>query len=142
MKTLLRVLLLLACGPAFSQAFYPSAPFYPGSMDTLVAPATPAVHTVKSTPGFVLHITCFNILATPVYVKLFNVASGSITLGTTSATMQLLCPGNTAGAGFVLSLGWPLNFTTAINYAVTGAISLTDNTAITATSVIVNVSYN
>lgn len=145
MKHLFRsllVLLALAVTPAFAQTYYPAAPFYPSSLDALIAPATPAVHTVKSSAGFVTGIVCFNLLATPVYINLFNVASGSITLGTTSATVKLMCPGNTAGAGFVLPVPWPLNFTTAINYSVSSGISLTDNTSTTASSVIVDTFYN
>src|SRR5580698_79890 len=105
-----------------------------------VAPATPAATSVKASAGVVTSVTCFNILATPVYVKLFNATS--VTLGTTSAVANFMCPGNTAGAGFVVSFPWALTFSTGIEYAVTGGISLTDNTSITASSVTVNIGYN
>jgi hypothetical protein len=110
------------------------------SFTTAVAPATPAAAVVKATPGAVTSVTCFNILATPVYIKFFNATS--VTLGTTSAVMNMMCPGNTAGAGFVVPFVNAMYFTVGIEYAVTGGIGLTDNTSITATSVIVNIGYN
>lgn len=122
-----------------AQVFNNQIPFYPATVVTAIAPATPAASSVKASAGYLLSVSCFNILATPVYIKLFNAAS--VTLGTTSAVMNLMCPGNTAGAGFVTSFAWPVTFSTAIQYAVTGGISLTDNTAITANSVTVNLSY-
>lgn len=109
-------------------------------LSSAIAPATPAVTTVKSSAGTINHIDCFNILATPVYVKVYDATS--VTLGTTSASYEFMCPGNTAGAGFIIQFARPIGFTNAIKYAVTGAISLTDNTAITASSVIVNVGFD
>lgn len=109
-------------------------------LNSAIAPATPAVATVKSSAGTISQLDCFNLLATPVYVKLYD--ASSVTLGTTSANYEFMCPGNTAGAGFVVHFGRPVGFATAIKYAVTGGISLTDNTAITANSVIVNIAYD
>lgn len=125
-------------GPVSAQSLYNQVPFATTSVATGVAPATPAATSVKASAGTLVGVSCFNLLATPVYVKLFN--ASSVTLGTTSAVMNLMCPGNTAGAGFAMLVG-AVNFSTAIQYAVTGGISLTDNTGITATSVIVNISY-
>jgi hypothetical protein len=105
-----------------------------------IAPATPAATSVKASPGVLASVTCFNILATPVYVKIFNATS--VTLGTTSAAMDFICPGNTAGTGFVVNFVYTPYFSTGIEYAVTGGISLTDNTAITANSVTVIIGYN
>lgn len=125
-------------GVVGAQAVYNQVPFTSTSVTSAVAPATPAATSVKASAGTLVSVSCFNILATPVYVKLFNAAS--VTLGTTSAVMNLMCPGNTAGSGFVAVFG-AVNFTTAIQYAVTGGISLTDNTSITATSVTVTITY-
>jgi hypothetical protein len=143
---LLKVLVFftaLACLPSFSDAqVFNQWPSQASSLKSTIAPATPAVNTVKAAAGVVTSITCFNLLATPVYINLFDLASGSITLGTTSANYKFMCPGNTAGAGFVASLPWAVSFATGINYSVSGAIALTDNTAITASSVIVNIGFN
>lgn len=139
MKRIITILCVWAVAvAAMGQAVYNQVPFTSTSVTSAVAPATPAATSVKASAGTLVSVSCFNILATPVYVKLFN--ASSVTLGTTSATMNLLCPGNTAGAGFVAVFG-AVNFSTAIQYAVTGGISLTDNTAITASSVTVNITY-
>lgn len=139
MKRIITILCVWAVAAvALGQAVYNQVPFTSTSVTSAVAPATPAATSVKASAGTLVSVSCFNILATPVYVKLFN--TGTVTLGTTAATMNLMCPGNTAGAGFVAVFG-AVNFSTAIQYAVTGGISLTDNTAITASSVTVNITY-
>ncbi len=112
------------------------------SYSNLIAPATPAVSTVKSGAGNVVNIVAFNQLSTPVFLKMFDV-SGSITLGTTASTYQFMIPGNTGGAGFVIPLAQGgRSHANSIKYAVTLNISTTDNTSITSNSVIVDVSYN
>jgi hypothetical protein len=83
---------------------------------------------------------CFNLNATPVYLKVFD--ASSVTLGTTSATFQFMIPGNTGGAGVALAIPGQRSCATEIQIAVTGGISLTDDTSITANSVIVDISYN
>ena len=106
-----------------------------------IAPATPTVTTVKSSAGNVYLVNAFNILSTPVYIKFFDV-SGTITLGTTAANYQFLVPGNTGGAGFAIPITVARSHANSIKYAVTLGISTTDDTSITANSVIVDVSYN
>lgn len=106
-----------------------------------LAPATPAATSIKSSAGQLYALACYNILATPVYLKLYNLATGSVTLGTTSALMEFMIPGNTAGTGFTLNIDKGIAFSTAITFAVTSGISLTDNTSTTASSVIVNAGY-
>jgi len=106
-----------------------------------IQPATPAKAVVKASAGQVYFIHATNNNATPVYIKLFNVAAGGVTLGTTAADVNLEVPGNTAGAGFVLPIPCGLAFGTAITLATTNAISATDNTSIAANSVIVTVGY-
>jgi len=137
--------LLLTCALALlpftaGAQVYNQWPAQASSFTSYIAAATPAVQTAKSSAGVLTSISCFNILATPVYVKLFDATS--VTLGSTSATYQFMCPGNTAGAGFVISMPWAITFANAIKYTITGGIALADNTAITASSVIVNVGYN
>jgi hypothetical protein len=142
-KNLFKLLLVaaLALAPWASDAqVFNQWPANQATLTSAIAPATPAVATIKASAGVITHIACFNILATPVYVKVWDAASP--TLGTTAATYQFMCPGNTAGAGFVASFNGWISFATAIKFAVTGAISTTDNTAITANSVIVNIAFN
>lgn len=140
-KILIALSLLVICAGAQAQVMN-QWPLQASSLKSTIAPATPAVNTVKAAAGVVTSITCFNILATPVYVNVFDLASGSITLGTTSANYKFMCPGNTAGSGFVVPLPWAVTFATGINYSVSGAIAVTDNTSITAASVIVNIGFN
>ena len=103
-----------------------------------IAPATPAIATPKASAGYLYGVIAFNLNATPVYLKFFD--NGSPSLGTTNASFQFMIPGNTGGAGFVIALMAPRYFVNAIKFAVTGAIAVNDNTAITANSVIVDVS--
>lgn len=133
-----RLLLLIACICAAASAVAQISPS-PNFSVSAVAPATPAVATVKAGSGYLLSIRCYNLQATPVYINLFNVVSGSITLGTTAASDKEMCPGN--ASGFVISFSWPVYFSTAINYSVSGGIALTDNTAVTASSVVVSFTY-
>jgi len=141
LKSLLFLCALALFPFALDAQVYNQWPAQSSAFNSAIAPATPAVATVKASAGVVTSISCFNLLATPVYVKLYDVG-GAITLGSTAATYELMCPGNTAGAGFVTALPWAVTFVNSIKYAVTNAISLTDNTGITASSVIVNVGYN
>lgn len=138
---ILSIVALLALLPLAGDAqVFNQWPSQASSLVSAVAPATPAVSTPKASAGVVTQISCFNILATPVYLKLFD--ASSVTLGTTAATYQFMCPGNTAGAGFVIAFPWALTFATQIKYAVTGGIAVADNTSITAASVIVNIGFN
>ena len=102
-----------------------------------IAPGTPAATAIKTSAGALALIHATNDTTGPVYLKFYNLATGSVTLGSTSALFQFEIPGNSAstGAGFVMALPIPIPFSTAITYAVTGAISLTDNTSITASKV-------
>jgi hypothetical protein len=111
------------------------------SEDNLIAPATPAAHAVKTSKGVLAAIYCFNDTATPVFIHVYNLGIGSVSIGTTSALVVYGCPGNTAGAGFVEPIFVGVAYSTAISYYVSGAISLTDNTSITASTVIVDVVY-
>jgi hypothetical protein len=109
----------------------------------LVAPATPAATAIKTSVGAVGMITASNDTTAPVYLKFWNLAVASVTLGATACAFQIEIPGNISatGGGFTLSLPVPIPFSTAITYAVTGGISFTDNTAITASKVNLTVLY-
>jgi len=106
-----------------------------------IAPATPALQAIKAAGGKVFAIHATNSSANMVYLKFWNILSGSVTLGTTAAAFQFGIPGNAAGAGFVLAIAQGRQFSTAITCAVTGAISLTDNTAITGSAVNVTIDW-
>jgi hypothetical protein len=101
---------------------------------TYLAAATPAAQQVKSSPGQIGKIQVTNSGTNWAYLKVFNATS--VTLGTTSATLNYGVP---PGGGFTLAV--PEALSTGIAIAVTGAISLTDNTSITANTVSVNLGY-
>jgi hypothetical protein len=74
---------------------------------------------VKAGAGQVYAIHAFNTTAAPLFLQLFNIAQGSVTVGTTAPTMQYVIPGNadSDGAGFVLAVPQGIAFGTAITAA-------------------------
>ena len=96
------------------------------TIGTQITAATPVVLSVKATAGRLHFISVGNPNSTAVYLKLFNAVA---TLGTTSAAMNFYIPGTSVLTIPISDQG--LWFGTAINLAVTGGASLTDNTAIT-----------
>lgn len=96
------------------------------------SPATPVAQAIKAAAGRLLPSVLTNHGASTVFVKFFNVASGSVTMGTTSALFEVaLAPNQSVplfGEGGV-------GFSTAISIAITGARGLQDATAIAANSV-------
>jgi hypothetical protein len=94
---------------------------------------------IKASAGQLYSLECYNINAAAVYVRLYNMTT---TPGTGDTVVWSgIIPGNTAGAGFVKS--WPngMAFSTGIGIRVTAAIADTDNTALTASTVMVNAEY-
>ncbi len=82
---------------------------------------TSAVASIKASAGTIYWIAAFNTHTAPMYLNLYDVASGSVTLGTTTPDLQFVVPsqGTTAlGAGFTINFG-PLGiqFGTAITVA-------------------------
>jgi hypothetical protein len=76
---------------------------------------------VKAAAGQIYSIHAVNLDATPIYLQLWNIAQGSVTVGTTAPTMEFVIPsqGDANGAGFTIS--WPhgIAFDTAITAAAT-----------------------
>lgn len=92
---------------------------------------------VKGSAGTIYHISCVNVSSAVVYLQLFNVASASVTLGTTTPDLQWAVPtqaAGTSGAGFVIDSARGFAFGTAITFAITttrsGATATTDNNAL------------
>jgi hypothetical protein len=98
------------------------------SVANLLSPATPAVQAVKASAGRLLSITATNTNAAARFIKIWNTASGGITLGTTAALLEVGIPPNQT-VQFVMEGG--IGFATAISMAVTGGQGLTNNAAIT-----------
>jgi len=97
------------------------------TLGTQITPTTPAALSVKASAGRLHFLQLGNPNTTAVYLKIYNAAS--VTLGTTSAAMNFYVPASSSIAIPINAVG--LYFSTGIFIAVTGAASLTDNTAIT-----------
>jgi hypothetical protein len=112
------------------------------TMVSAVCPTTPVATAIKSSAGQISFIHASNTTAVMAYIKFFNVASGSVTLTSTAPLFQIGVPGNTQGAGEIIALPIPAQFTTAMSYAVTSGIALLDNTALSsATAVTLTLGY-
>jgi len=118
-----------------------SEPTGGATRSSVIAPATPAVTTLKSGAGNLLMLSLTNTSGSVAYLHFYDVV-GAITLGTTSATDVYAIPANTSGAGSNIPIPiCGLAFTNQIAWAVTGGIGATDNSAITGSAVIVNAAY-
>ena len=103
---------------------------------TIIAPTTVAASIVKATAGKVYHLSVGNAQATAIYLKVYNAAT--VTLGTTSPSLNFLVPANGTFNVDINDVG--LYFSVGIAVAVTGGQALLDSTALTSTAV-VNISY-
>lgn len=115
-----------------------------GGLSFVAIPVSAATNNktqVKGSAGQLYFISAQNLNASPRYLKVFNNTSAGVTMGTTACDFQFLIPGNTAGAGLVLDIPKGIAMGTGITIAVTGGISATDNTSISASEVTVLVGY-
>lgn len=99
-----------------------------GTITNINCPATPAAQSIKGTAGRLVGLYLHNNAASTRWIKLWNTASGSVTLGTTAAITEI---GLNAGQRLELNLEGGLAFGTAITIAITGGQGLTNNTAVT-----------
>ena len=103
---------------------------------------TNSVSSVKASAGTIYWIACMSTDATPVYLNLYNVASGSVTLGTTTPDLQFIVPsqGDGNGSGFTINFGsLGIQFDTAITVA--AATTFNGSTDPGANVVITNIGY-
>lgn len=96
--------------------------------------------SLKASAGQVYSIQVFNLNASPRYLKFYNKASAP-SPGSDTVVKSILIPGNTAGAGVALS--WPggVEFSTGIAYALVTGVGNTDNTAVAASEIVLNIDY-
>lgn len=95
----------------------------------VLCPATPAAQSVKATAGRLLLVALTNTNAAARWLKVWNTASGGVTLGTTAALTEIAIPPNQT---INLAFDGGLGFGTAITIAITGGAGLTNNAAVTA----------
>lgn len=112
------------------------------STSALVSAASNNLTQLKSSQGQLYLVSAQNVNASPRYLKVFFKPSASVTMGTTAADCQFLIPGNTSGAGLVVDIAKGIGGSgTGLSIAITGGISLTDNTAIGANDCCVSLGY-
>lgn len=102
-----------------------------------VSDATAAdLEAVKASAGVVYGVVAVNVAATDAYLHLYNVASGSVTVGTTTPhiTIPLLGDG---GVSFPFPVG--AIFDTAVSMALTTTVG--GSTAVGANEVVVTIFY-
>jgi hypothetical protein len=109
------------------------------TMTTLVSAATNNLTQLKATLGKIHLIDIQNTNAAIRYLKIFNLPSASVTMGTTSAVGNFSIPGSGK-----LQIETPLGLNyggTGISYAMVTGSSLTDNTAVGAGDLIANFQF-
>jgi hypothetical protein len=110
------------------------------SISRVISAASNNAASVKASAGQVYAIYAHNTNTAVRYLKLYNKAS-SPTVGTDTPVMTLPIPGNTAGAGFVLEAAAGIAFATGIALAIVTGVADSDNTAVAANEVVVNLLY-
>lgn len=111
------------------------------SVSSFLSTAAVQSTSIKGSAGQVYALEFFNIGATPMYVRLYNMNTAPGSGDNANIIWRGVIPGNTAGAGVVKSWNGGLEFTTGIGMRCTGLIGDTDNTALAANTVIGNVDY-
>ena len=95
---------------------------------------------VKASAGQVYHISVMNSNSAAISVKLYNTAT-AFNPGTLTPVWNTMVPGNTAGAGYVVSVPDGLAFSTGIGIGATLNIATNDTTALTAGQTLLNVGF-
>jgi len=97
---------------------------------------------IKASAATVYFVSIQSIDATPVYLKLFDLAS--FTPGTSTADMQFMAPsqGDALGSGLTINFGpHGIQFANGLCALVATGLALDNNTAVSANEVIVTIGY-
>lgn len=108
-----------------------------GSTPSLAAALSTTVTAIKASAGSLYLVQCYNPNATVAYAQVFNIASGSVTLGTSTPLLSVPIPA-TSNGGFAMSTV-PVAFGTAMSWAAT--TTATGSTA-PGTALTCNAAYN
>lgn len=106
----------------------------------LISAASTNATSVKASAGTLYMVSAINLNAAARYLKFYNKASAP-TVGTDTPVLTFAIPGNTAGAGFIISVPQGIEFTTGIAFALTTAAADADTGAVAASEIIVNLAY-
>lgn len=110
------------------------------TMHKTISAASTNATSVKASAGQLYDIECYNLNASPRYLKLYNKASAP-TVGTDVPVRTILIPGNTAGGGVARFIALGLAFSTGIAFALTTGVADTDTGAVAANEIVVNLGY-
>lgn len=102
---------------------------------------TPTATAIKSSAGTLYGVQAVNTGAAIVYLKIYNTAVGSVTVGTTVPLMTIPIPTvATTGAGIVVPFPVGVVFGTAMSWALTNVAADNDATAV-AVGVTLNIQF-
>jgi hypothetical protein len=91
----------------------------------------PAAVAIKASAGTLYGLQAVNTGAAPVYLKIYNLAAGSVVVGTTVPLYTIPVPTvATTGAGIAISFPVGIVFGTAISYTFTNVAADNDATAV------------
>lgn len=103
-----------------------------------VSAATTNLTQIKGTAGVISSICVGSTAAYAVAVKFYNLASASVTVGTSTIVRTVMCP---AGGGNNVSFSPPLAFSIGISFSITKLIADNDTTAVAIGDATVDVAY-
>ena len=92
------------------------SPATSGGLSIVTGSVGATATAIKASAGQLYGYHLFNTTAAVAYVQIFNVASGSVTLGTTSPTLSIGIP---ASGGVTVNFDKGIAFSTAISFACT-----------------------
>lgn len=96
----------------------------------------PAAVSIKGSAGTLYGWNLYCNKATPVYIKFYNVASGSVTVGSTTPSFTVAVP-----PGAVSNASLSATFGTAMSYALTGGIAESDTTTLSTDDLVGTITY-
>jgi len=108
----------------------------------LVSTASTNINVVKAYPGNLYSITVFGLTDNVRYLKVYNKATEPV-IASDSGLIKfpIPIPTSTSAAGATINFTRPINFSNGISIAITGAIGVTDATAIAANDCVVIIAY-
>lgn len=89
-------------------------------------PSAATVAPVKTSGGKIHNIRCINTVASVRYLKVFNAASGSVVVGTTTPVLTFLIP---ASSSLIIQDLFGISFAAAISMVITAGTGLDTDTA-------------
>lgn len=96
---------------------------------------------VKNGAGQVYSVTGFSLRTTPLYLRLYDKATGPTSSDTPVHVFQIPSQGTANGSGFTFAVPVGLAFANGISFRITTGIAVNDANAATAADCVVNIGY-